>query len=113
SEPGTFVHPLDADPGDELEGGFVVRQRLGKGSTALALLVARGDEEGVLKVALEPRLNDRLLHEADVLRQLRHQNVVQLFEVVELSGHTALFMAAAGTRSDDDRPGTYTLAQRI
>lgn len=113
SEPGTFVHPLDADPGDELEGGFVVRQRLGKGSTALALLVARGDEEGVLKVALEPRLNDRLLHEADVLRQLRHQNVVQLFEVVELSGHTALFMAAAGTRSDDDRPGTFTLAQRI
>ena len=109
----TFVHPLDAEPGDELEGGFIVRHRLGKGSSAVALLIERDGKEGVLKVALDPAMNDRLLHEAEVLRRIRHQNVVELYETVELAGHVALFMAAAGTRSGDDRPGTYTLAQRI
>lgn len=112
-DPGSFVHPLDAGQGDELEGGFLVRQRLGKGSTAVALLVEQEGREGVLKVALRPDLNDRLEAEAEVLRPLRHQNVVELFDVVSVSGHTALFMQAAGTRSSDDRPGSYTLAQRI
>lgn len=112
-EPGTYVHPLDAEPGEELEGGFKVLQRLGKGSTAVALLVERDGKEGVLKVALEPRLNDRLAHEAQVLRQLRHANVVELYEQVEISGHLALFMAVAGTRGSEGSIGGSTLAQRI
>jgi serine/threonine protein kinase len=112
-EPGRYVNPLDAGRGDELEGGFVVQRRLGRGSTAVALLVARGDEEGVLKVALEPRLNERILQEGEVLRGLHHHSIVRLLDVVEVSGHATLFLEAAGTRSGDDRPGTYTLAQRI
>ncbi|MBA4158987.1 MAG: BREX system serine/threonine kinase PglW, partial [Gemmatimonadetes bacterium] len=109
-EPGAWVHPIDAGAGDELEGGFRVHKRLGKGGTAVALLAERDGREGVLKVALEPRLNERLRQEAEVLRRVRHQNVVQLFGEVELSGHAALFMATAGT---ENRAGTYTLAQRL
>ena len=111
SEPQT--HPIDAVKGDELEGGFTVRQRLGKGSTALALLVDLDGQEGVLKVALSPDLNDRIRQEARILGQLRHQNVVELYGQVDVSGHAALFMAAAGSRRKDDEPTTYTLAQRI
>ena len=110
-EPQT--HPIEAVKGDELEGGFTVRQRLGKGSTALALLVERDGQEGVLKVALSPDLNDRVHQEGRVLGRLRHQNVVELYDEVEVSGHAALFMAAAGSRRGDDGPTTYTLAQRV
>jgi serine/threonine protein kinase len=112
-EPDRFAHPLDALRDEELEGGFVVQQRLGKGSTAVALLVKRGGDEGVLKVALEPALNDRIHAEGEVLARLRHHNVVSLKDVVEVSGHAALFVEAAGTRGTEERPGSYTLAQRI
>ena len=117
-EADLYTHPLDAVKGDELEGGFEVRQRLGKGSTALALLVERlgaeGErQEGVLKVALSPELNGRIRQEASVLAALRHQNVVELYDEVEVSGHAALFVATAGSRRGDDGPTTYTLAQRI
>jgi hypothetical protein len=33
--------------------GFVVKKRLGSGSTSVALLVERDSKEGVLKVALD------------------------------------------------------------
>lgn len=84
-EPGRFVNPLDAERGAELEGGFTVQQRL----------------------------NERILQEGEVLRGLHHHSIVRLLDVVEVSGHAALFLEAAGTRGSDDRPGTYTLAQRI
>ena len=48
-----------------------------------------------------------------MVRELRHQNVVELYDEVEVSGHAALFMAAAGSRRGEDGPTTYTLAQRI
>ncbi len=105
------VHPLDASAGDELEGGFVVAQRLGKGSTAVALLAERDGRRGVLKVALQPEHNDRILAEADVLRTLRHAGVVELYDTVRLGEHAALFLAVAGV--GDERSGAYTLAQRI
>jgi len=112
-EPGSWADPLEAGPGDELQGGFRVLKRLGKGSTAVALLVERDGREGVLKVALDRDLNDRLRHEGQVLREVQHQNVVTLYEVADVSGHAALFMSVAGTRSGDDGAGSYTLAQRI
>jgi serine/threonine protein kinase len=109
-EPDQTVHPLDARIGDRLQQGFVVKKRLGKGATSLALLVERDDQEGVLKVALDPSQNERLRHEGEVLRKLRHQNIVELYEDLEINGHAALFMAKAGAESTS---GTYTLAQRI
>lgn len=101
---GRWAHPLEAERGAELEGGFQVRRRLGSGSTALALEVERGGRVGVLKVARDVALNDRLRQEGEVLRRLRHQHVVELLDVVEVSGHAALFLELAGEQ---------TLAERI
>ncbi|WP_163139445.1 MULTISPECIES: BREX system serine/threonine kinase PglW [Arhodomonas] len=110
-DPEDQPNPLDARPKDVLDGGFQVRRRLGKGSTAVALLVTdREGREGVLKVALEPRFNERVEQEGQVLAQLRHQNIVELFDRTTVSGHSALFMARAGT---ENKTGTETLAQRI
>ena len=107
-EPG--VHPLDANPDDMLEHDFIVERRLGKGSTAVALKVEHDDGSGVLKVALDPSLNDRIRREGEVLRSLRHPNIVAFHRHVELSGHAALFIAMAGT---ENKTGTYTLADRL
>ena len=104
------VHPLDARATDRLEGGFMVRQRLGKGATSVALLVERDGKQGVLKVALDSGLNARLVEEGQILQRLRHPNVVELYDQTTVSGHTALFMAVAGVEL---KSGAYTLAQRL
>ena len=56
--------PIEARPGQELDHGLVMKRRLGKGATALALLVERDGQEHVLKVALSAEHNDRLEMEA-------------------------------------------------
>ena len=104
------VNPLEARAEDRLAGGFVVKKRLGTGSTSVALLVQRDGQEGVLKVALDPSLNARVREEGQLLHTLRHQNIVELYDVVDIGGHTALFMAVAGVET---KAGTYTLAQRL
>lgn len=98
------VHPMDAEKGAELEGGFLVRRRLGSGSTALALEVERDGRMGVLKIARTEDYNDRIRQEGEILRRLRHQHVVELIDVVEVSGLAALFL---------ERAGEQTLAQRL
>ena len=95
--------PLEARPGDELEHGLTVKRRLGRGSTALALLVERGGREQVLKVALSSEDNGRLEAEADVLRRLRHQSVVELYGVLRFGGRVGLLMARAGAETLADR----------
>ena len=110
-----FAHPLDAGPEDLLEGGFLVVRRLGRGATALALQVEHDDRGGVLKVALDPTRNDRVRREGELLRSLRHPNIVEAYRdeayrEIELSGHAAVFMALAGA---ENKGGAYTLADRI
>ena len=95
--------PVDARPGDELEHGLVVTQRLGKGATALALLVERAGREHVLKVALAPDRNGRLQAEAEVLRSLRHQFVVELHDELRFGERAGLLMARAGDATLADR----------
>jgi serine/threonine protein kinase len=77
--PEAIVNPIDARVNDRLAGGFVVKKRLGKGSTSIALLVERDGREGVLKVVLEPGLNARLIEEGQILRRLRHTNIVEIY----------------------------------
>ena len=100
--------PVEARPDDELGYGLVMKRRLGKGATALALLVERDEREHVLKVALSPEHNDRLRAEADVLRRLRHQYIVELHDVLtfkdRLGGdRVGLLMARAGDATLADR----------
>lgn len=108
--PEAVVHPVEARANDRLEGGFVVHKRLGKGSTSVALLVEHNDRVGVLKIAHEPSMNDRIDEEGQLLGQLRHPNIVELYAQTSVSGHAALFMAVAGVET---KAGTYTLAQRL
>jgi serine/threonine protein kinase len=103
-EPAEHVDPLEKSKGDELDGGFVVLKRLGKGSSSVALLVERGAEESVLKVALGPEHHDRLRDEAAVLEKLRHQHVCAVHGLVELGDRLALHM---------ERAGEQTLGQRL
>ncbi len=95
--------PLDARPRDALAHGLVVKRRLGRGSTALALLVERDGCEHVLKVALSPDRNDRLEAEAKALRGLRHQNVVELHDELRFGDRVGLLMAKAGDATLADR----------
>ena len=83
--PEAFVHPLDARVNDRLAGGFLMKKRLGTGSTSVALLVERDGKEGVLKVALDPSQNARLIEEGMILRKLRHPNIVELYEQANIT----------------------------
>lgn len=103
-EPAAPSDPAEARPGDRLDHGISVKKRLGKGSTAVALLVERAGREQVLKVALSPEQNERLQAEAEALAKLRHQYIVELYETVRLGDRVGLLMAKAGDN---------TLAERL
>jgi hypothetical protein len=105
-EPSTTVDPSIAKRDDNLDAGFVVIRKLGRGGTADALLVRRDgeDEELVLKVAVDEAHGDRLQAEAAVLRRLHHQNIVRVIDTLTVSGRAAILMEKAGDR---------TLAERL
>ncbi|GIN01347.1 BREX system serine/threonine kinase PglW [Planomonospora venezuelensis] len=101
------VDPLDAAPGSvigtrEQPGRFEVVQRLGQGSTALALLV-KDPQHGlaVLKVALdEEGARRRLLDEAEVLKLARDPRIARALEgPLVAGGRTALLLEDAGRES--------------
>lgn len=98
-----LADPGTAGPGDLLDGGFRVLQRLGRGSTADALLVAREgggeDEPVVLKVAVDAAHVGRVRAEAEALRRLGHPNVVRFLGEAECSGRPGLLVARAGERT--------------
>jgi serine/threonine protein kinase len=97
------IDPLDAKAGERLGDGSVVKRRLGRGSTAVALLVDRGPEstpqQVVYKVSLGGDSDARLQAEARILDGLRHPGVVELFSTTELGGRPVLVEAVAGTQS--------------
>lgn len=95
--------PTQAQIDDRLAGGLVVRRRLGSGACSVALLVARDDQELVLKVANSPEHNDRLRDEGEVLQKLRHQHIVEHLETVEMGGRVCLLMRRAGQETLGDR----------
>jgi serine/threonine protein kinase len=88
--------PLEAGKGDLL-GGFLVERRLGRGSTAIALLVTDAeDQRRVLKVAADPDKNDRVREEGEVLAALRDRTIIATYgEPIDLAGHTAIVLAHA------------------
>ena len=105
--------PLDATPGTLLDGRFDLQRRLGKGSTAVGLLVKDltapdNATERVLKVAINDEAASRLNDEADVLRGLRSARLVRLLEGPLMIGNRrALLLESAG-----DETLTEALRQR-
>ncbi|MGV9326762.1 BREX system serine/threonine kinase PglW [Streptosporangium sandarakinum] len=101
------VDPLDATPGSvigtgEQPGRFEVVQRLGQGSTALALLVKDPEHgQAVLKVALdEDSARRRLLDESEVLHLAREPRIARSLEgPLVVGGRTALLLEDAGRES--------------
>ena len=99
------AHPLEAKPGDALEGGLVVKQRLGGGSSAIALLVEHAGRELVLKISRRPDYNDRIIGEHATLDALRHPRIVAPEkDTVSMQGLAGFLM---------ERAGVETLAQRL
>ena len=97
----TTTDPATAQKGDRLDGGLVVKQRLGRGGSADALLVTKegSDEEFVLKVAQDEAHGDRIRAEAEVLRRLHHQNIVRFEGEVTTSGRPGILMERAGEKT--------------
>src|SRR5437764_357778 len=80
------VDPAEARRGDRLEGGFEVERVLGRGSSGIALLARRGEDEFVLKVAREAEDNARLRQEAEAIRNLRSEFTVGMHDGPERRG---------------------------
>ena len=94
-----------AQMGDRLPGGLIVKKRIGSGACSVALLVERDGQEFVLKVATAAEHNERLKGEGEVLDKLHHQHIVELIETLEIKDRVCLLMRRAGTETLGDRLG--------
>lgn len=109
--------PHDAQEGSVLSNGFKVERILGRGSSAKAQLVTKGDLRCVLKVARDATFNRRLDLEFQTLKKLGSPNIVKVFERYELNGLTAFTVELAGERTlarmlKEDGPPDLELLQR-
>lgn len=109
--------PLDARKDDRLPCGFVVKRRLGKGSSATAFLVEKDGREVVLKLANGPEKNERIRAEGETLKKLSHPNIAQFFESVtfEKANLAGFTMEYAGERDPEknQRDLDSSLADRL
>lgn len=83
--------PRDAEKGSQLAHGFIVERRLGRGASAVALMVTRAGERWVLKLARDPNYNERLKQEFAVLKKLNFHHIAKTgdwFDFGSLSGFT-------------------------
>jgi Protein kinase domain len=108
-EPESQVDPIEAQPGDvvgtpTVPQRFRVLGRLGRGSTAQALLVEDliGSEgnQAVLKIALDEDKSRRLREEAEVVAEVRDPRVAAVLDgPLMVDGRTALLLEDAGRES--------------
>ena len=107
-------NPNDAQKGDVLPGHYTVLKRLGQGASSIGLLVQKAgqDQIYVLKVANDPDHNSKIEDEAEILQKLRHANIVELVEQLEIGNRAALLMKpVVVTKNDEDQ--IETLGQRL
>jgi serine/threonine protein kinase len=102
ADPAASLDPREAQRGDTLPGGLRVERRLGSGGTALVLHVRRDGRDFALKVPHDVGCGERLLSEAKTLRELRHEHIVALRDVVKLGELPCLLLEFAGDRSLGD-----------
>jgi serine/threonine protein kinase len=96
--------PLDAASGEVIDGRFELIRRLGRGSTAVGLLVTDLAVEGsgpeairVLKVAVNDAAAARITGEAEVLAGVTGPRLVRLIEgPLDVGGRQALLLESAG-----------------
>lgn len=112
AEATTVENPSDAKKGDRLPGNLEVLKRLGQGASAVGYWVKRDDQDFVLKVANDPDHNNRLRDEADALGHLRHPNIVELLDVVEVGSRVGLLMKPI-TVNRKNETHIETLGQRL
>ena len=105
------IDPTQAQKGDLLPGGFIVKKRLGQGACSIALLVDRAGVDYVLKAASDPDQNTRIQDEAEVLQKLRHQHIVEFCELVEIGAHAGFLMRPVVVDKTENR--VETLGQRL
>ena len=91
--------PHEAQKGDVLPGGLRVERRLGSGGTAVVLHVRKEGKDYALKVPHDAPSGERLLAEAAVLRDLRHEHIVALHGVLTLADRPCLLLDFAGERT--------------
>jgi serine/threonine protein kinase len=101
----SLANPLDARPGDLLPHNLKVLKRLGGGTSAVALLVQRGDEVLVLKYARESKDNERLRQEHQTLTELRHELIVSAKELLSFPDGNAGFLMEYAGEWDRKKPG--------
>lgn len=115
------VDPLDAQPGDALQTGhgyYLVEDRLGSGSTGVALLLLPDDDTGrslVLKVAHDAAKAHRIDDEYVVLASLDSPRIVKaVAPPFDVHGRRTLLLEDAGRPTLDARirdEGRLTLDQ--
>lgn len=103
--------PTRAKKDDLLPDGYRVIRRLGQGGSSVVLLVEKGGEEFVLKIASDPDHNTRLREEAEILGKLRHHHVVAQCGTLEIGDRFAFLMHPAFANKDDRR--IETLRDRL
>lgn len=94
-----IVDPLLAKRGDRIDQNYIVKSVLGQGATARALLVTKGEEEFVLKVALTEDDNFRLRAEGVALSKIQSEFIIKIYETIEIAGKTILVLQVAGEES--------------
>ena len=87
-----IANPLDAKVNDQLEGGYVVKSLVGKGSSATAFVVEKDGSEVVLKLANDVEHNEAIWNEARAIRKLRHPAIIEVYEDVDVSGFAGFTM---------------------
>jgi len=87
--------PTQARPGDSFGAGIIVKERLGRGASAVTYLVEHHGARRVLKLAADIDQNRHLEAEAETLDKLRHQSIIALHESCTIQGHAALLIDAA------------------
>ncbi len=89
------VDPLEARPGDIIDGDLLVEGPLGEGSTARVLQVDRAGQSYALKIAL-PGADERVAAEGDAIDRARGERIVRLEQKRTIAGRTCLLLALAG-----------------
>ncbi len=103
--------PNRANKDDVLPENFRVVRRLGQGSCSVVMLVEKEEQQFILKAACDPEHNSRLKEEAEILKKLRHNHIVEQCGTLEIGDRFAFLMRPVFATKDDDR--IETLRDRL